>query len=152
MASDLLRTCCRCVHCETLAPTLDDLAQRVCAADADDADASVGGGADSQRRAAPLVAMIDVDANDLPERYELGRVPAVALLRAHRPGHPLVYAGKLEGEPLFEWLRSVARAGAGAEEGSDGGAHAQLAGALVGSLRGAQRAALGATRPHHDEL
>ena len=97
------------MHCETLAPALDDLAQRVCAADADDADASVGGGADSQRRAAPLVAMIDVDANDLPDRYELGRVPAVALLRAHRPGHPLVYAGAMEGEPLFEWLRSVAR-------------------------------------------
>ena len=106
--------------------------------------------------------MMDVDANDVPDRYELGRVPAVALLRAHRPDHPLVYAGKLESEPLFEWLRGVARAGTGTEEGTEegGDAHAQLAGALVGSLRGAQRHALGATtasaRPRivieHNEL
>jgi len=130
-----------CAHCDGLDELLGELAKgapppslqggdgetaaaaasAASAANAANANAS-GTGAAPAAAAAPLVAQMDVHANDMHDDFQVTAVPSLLLFPAEAPHAPLVYRGRLEVDAVWAWVGAVhARRRAESSGGSGGG-------------------------------
>ena len=155
-----------CAHCDGLDELLGELAKGAPspplqgagdAAAAADASANASGAGEASRdshahASAPLIAQMDVHANDMHDDFQVQAVPSLLLFPAEAPHAPLVYRGRLEVDAVWAWVgavharrRAESSGGGGVDGGDDGAAlpsdaHAAAAGRTAGITAALARA------------